>query len=73
MHNAAIYHCLRCGRVDHRELELDVPGCCGRKMIKSAEETIFDPEPGSPRQDLSSRHAEAGWENSAASRTAAMV
>ncbi len=44
-HNVAIYHCLRCGNVNHRELDLDVPNCCGRKMAKSAEETVYESDP----------------------------
>lgn len=47
-HNAAIYHCLHCGNVNHRELGLNVPSCCGRKMAKSAEETIYESDSNSP-------------------------
>ena len=43
-HNAIIYHCLRCGNLTHRDPEQEQPTCCGRKMVKAAEETIFGDE-----------------------------
>lgn len=39
-HNAAIYHCPTCGRVEHAELTAQPPQCCGHPMLKAAEETI---------------------------------
>ena len=39
-HNAAIYHCRTCGRVEHAELTAKPPQCCGHPMVKAAEETI---------------------------------
>jgi hypothetical protein len=39
-HNAAIYHCISCGRVVHAELKAKPPQCCGHAMAKAAAETI---------------------------------
>jgi hypothetical protein len=39
-HNASIYHCVTCGRVEHVELKAKPPQCCGHKMAKAATETI---------------------------------
>jgi len=38
-HNAIIYHCIVCGRVEHAELEAAQPQCCGRAMDKACFET----------------------------------
>ena len=43
-HNAIIYHCLLCGKVVHREPDLEQPECCGQKMVKAAAETLFGDE-----------------------------
>ncbi len=43
-HNAIIYHCLCCGKVVHREPELEQPTCCGKKMVKAAAETLYGDE-----------------------------
>ena len=39
-HNASIYHCLTCGRVEHVGLEAKPPECCGHAMAKAFTETI---------------------------------
>jgi hypothetical protein len=39
-HNANIYHCVTCGRVEHTELTAKPPDCCGHTMAKAAAETI---------------------------------
>jgi hypothetical protein len=39
-HNALIYHCAVCGRVEHAELEAAQPQCCGRAMDKACAETV---------------------------------
>jgi hypothetical protein len=43
-HNVIIYHCLSCGHLVYREPELELPWCCGKKMIQSAAETVFGDE-----------------------------
>ena len=49
-HNASIYHCVTCGRVEHVELDAKTPQCCGKAMAKAFTETIppvdFAPEVG---------------------------
>jgi hypothetical protein len=40
VHNAIIYHCLKCGSIAHNEFEDEPPHCCRREMVKSAVETI---------------------------------
>lgn len=39
-HNASIYHCLSCGRVQHAESEAEPPKCCGQTMAKACAETV---------------------------------
>lgn len=39
-HNANIYHCVKCGRVEHVALEAKPPECCGQSMAKAFTETI---------------------------------
>jgi len=39
-HNANIYHCVTCGRVEHVELEAKPPECCGHSMAKAFTETV---------------------------------
>jgi hypothetical protein len=39
-HNASIYHCVTCGRVEHAELEAQPPECCGHAMAKAFTETV---------------------------------
>ncbi len=39
-HNANIYHCVKCGRVEHVELEATPPQCCGHSMAKAFTETV---------------------------------
>jgi hypothetical protein len=39
-HNATIYHCVACGRVEHAELESKPPECCGQAMAKAFTETV---------------------------------
>ena len=39
-HNASIYHCISCGRVEHAELKAELPQCCGQPMAIAAAETI---------------------------------
>jgi hypothetical protein len=39
-HNANIYHCLSCGRIEHAGLEADPPQCCGHPMTKACENTV---------------------------------
>jgi DNA-directed RNA polymerase subunit RPC12/RpoP len=43
-HNAIIYHCLSCGKIDHRDPGLEAPSCCGKTMVKAAAETIIENE-----------------------------
>lgn len=45
-HNASIYHCQACGRVEHAELQAPTPQCCGRAMAIAGEETIRDDTAG---------------------------
>jgi hypothetical protein len=44
MHNALLYHCLKCGSVAHIDLDAEAPRCCGREMAKAGAETICDGE-----------------------------
>jgi len=39
-HNANIYHCVTCGRVEHVELEAKPPNCCGHSMARACTETV---------------------------------
>ena len=39
-HNASIYHCVTCGRVEHAELDAKPPDCCGHTMAKAFTESI---------------------------------
>lgn len=39
-HNALIYHCESCGRVEHAELQASEPQCCGRAMEKACGESV---------------------------------
>jgi hypothetical protein len=39
-HNANIYHCISCGRIEHVESEVEPPLCCGNKMAKACAETV---------------------------------
>lgn len=41
-HNATIYHCVTCGRVQHVELEAKPPQCCGQTMAKAFTETVLE-------------------------------
>lgn len=41
-HNRPIYHCLCCGHVLVAEPAALAPFCCGREMIRAAEETCAD-------------------------------
>jgi len=41
-HNAIVYHCISCGRVEHTELELQPPLCCGHAMAKACTQTVRD-------------------------------
>ena len=41
-HNASIYHCISCGRVEHADLESVPPQCCGHTMAKACAETILE-------------------------------
>jgi DNA-directed RNA polymerase subunit RPC12/RpoP len=57
-HNAIIYHCLSCGKIEHRDQGQEAPSCCGKLMVKAAAETVVDnegeeskganPQPGMP-------------------------
>jgi hypothetical protein len=40
VYNISIYHCLFCGRIEHREPMAAVPQCCGRTMTKTCEKTV---------------------------------
>jgi hypothetical protein len=56
-HNASIYHCLRCGRVEHLESDAKAPECCGSEMTEASTETISGEEPGkSTPQSQASGH-----------------
>lgn len=37
--NAAIYHCLICGRVVHHQPNLETPTCCGYEMARATTES----------------------------------
>ena len=39
-HNAIIYHCVVCGRVEHADLVAAEPQCCGRAMEKACARTV---------------------------------
>lgn len=39
-HNAIIYHCISCGRIEHVESETEPPQCCGQMMVKACAETV---------------------------------
>lgn len=39
-HNASIYHCTSCGRIEHVESEAEPPQCCGQTMAKACAETV---------------------------------
>jgi hypothetical protein len=41
-HNAPIYHCIACGRVEHTEAAAEAPKCCGSTMAKAATDTVRD-------------------------------
>lgn len=41
-HNRPIYHCQCCGAVVVQESFRLPPFCCGREMVKAAEETLRD-------------------------------
>lgn len=39
-HNASIYHCISCGRIEHVDSEAEPPQCCGQMMAKACAETV---------------------------------
>jgi hypothetical protein len=39
-HNAIVYHCISCGRIEHTELEAEPPLCCGHAMAKACAQTV---------------------------------
>ena len=46
-HNAIIYHCIVCGRVEHAEVGAAQPQCCGRAMDQACGESV----PGAGAED----------------------
>lgn len=40
VHNADLYHCQKCGRVERRVGEVEAPICCNQQMAKAGKETI---------------------------------
>ena len=54
-HNATIYHCVTCGRVEHTALDAVPPQCCGEPMTKSAGETIGN---GDAAREMPGAHTE---------------
>lgn len=37
-HIESIFHCVTCGRVEHRELNVVPPQCCGQAMTEAGRE-----------------------------------
>lgn len=54
-HNASIYHCISCGRVEHAESEAEPPQCCRHSMTKACPETILE---GDVAGETTSGHSE---------------
>lgn len=44
-HNAIVYHCVSCGRIEHAELESPPPLCCGHAMAKACAQTVREDDP----------------------------
>lgn len=53
IHNAIVYHCISCGRVEHSNLEAEPPACCGQTMAKACAQTIRETDNAS--EPLSAR------------------